>query len=68
MPDFRYRLLDYFKDRDCPKEDIILNITKTNAEVGYVYFVYASSKLLTIIISIFDPGDQRPTKTGSTLD
>ena len=33
MPHFRYRLLDYFKDRDCPKEHIILNITKTNSDV-----------------------------------
>ena len=66
MPHFRYRLLDYFKDRDCPKEDIILNITKTNSDVCLFRI------LLTITISIFDPGDParlgRPTKTGNTLD
>ena len=33
MPHFIGRLLDHFKDRDCPKEHINLNILKTNSEV-----------------------------------
>ncbi|XP_022296590.2 uncharacterized protein LOC111106268 [Crassostrea virginica] len=58
MPLFSHRLLDYFKDRDCPKEYIILNISKTNSEADASdYFMVNSSSGFLYQIKSFDYED-----------
>lgn len=50
LPLFLYPLLDYFKDRDCPKERLVLSISKNSRnkkDVGEYFMINSSTGFLS---------------------